>query len=312
MNPKFADDRLSAYVDGTLSAAEAAELRREIDRSSELAALVTELRQVRSEVQSLPRVKAPEGFAARVMAKVAEAQREAAVVVPASSQKQGNNWASFAWGAVAASLVLVALSFVLPRGSNEVAINNVPNPAISPPPGKTKQTRAFDLVNLGEAMAHATTNEEMYVARLTVRNSALLQGTLERSLTTNGVTVAGSLENETALSTAAKAYSLTSEEPRAVREVLYLVGTDQQVRDALKSLTNQPMDVANLQDKVLAVPAGNLLADATEVTSQAQGMAVRIGQKQLYKSLGKEIGEGEGNADPNASSDVLIVIRIVK
>lgn len=315
MNPKFTDDRLSAFVDGTLSTTEAAELRRELERSPELATLVAELRQVRSEVQSLPRLRAPEGFAARVMAKIAAAQQETEPVSPLSppTKLKLNHWSSFALGAVAASLVLVLLSYVLPRGGDDLAGNKVREtiiPTINTPP----QPRTIDLLNLNAALSQATAKNEMFVARLTVRNSALMQGSLEQSLTKNNVTVTGSLENETALKTAAQAYkkSVADEEPRVVREVLYLVGTDVQVRDALKSLAEQPMDVANLQDKVLGIPAEQLLAEAPAVVSQNRGLAVRVGQKQLFKALDKQVGEGEGEADPNSSSDVLVVIRIVK
>jgi negative regulator of sigma E activity len=72
MDPFFVRNRLSAYLDGDLEEAEAAEVSAAIARDPALQAEYEALRKTVQLLSTAGRIPAPEGFEARVMAKVAE------------------------------------------------------------------------------------------------------------------------------------------------------------------------------------------------------------------------------------------------
>jgi hypothetical protein len=328
MNPTFTDDRISAFLDGALPPHDAEEMRRHIQASPELATLVDELRTLRGEVQALPRMKAPADFTARIMAAVQAADRDRATthpVTPARVPSRSSNWQSFVLGAVAASLVAFIVSYLLPSGRNLVVDkperkqpetllpDNGDNKSNAQVPSGQRTLELADLRTLLDKEQAA--GENMYLARLSVKNSAINQHKLDAVLTQEGVQLREAEEAAAAVATAAHAFDRVAhggQSAQKVREVLYLEGTEAQVRAALNSLGSQPMDVAHWQTQVVAVPVQELAKSDDQPTASGHGSAVRIGRRQVMLELGRDIGEGEGTADPNASSDVLVVIRVVK
>lgn len=67
MSVEFSDERISAYLDGELTAAERAEVDALLASNPELRQLVDELRALRSSLQNLPRATLGGGFSDRVM-----------------------------------------------------------------------------------------------------------------------------------------------------------------------------------------------------------------------------------------------------
>ena len=64
---RIPDELLSAYLDGELSPAEQEQIDQALANDHGLQALLTELRQVRADLQLLPRHKLPPSFSDRVL-----------------------------------------------------------------------------------------------------------------------------------------------------------------------------------------------------------------------------------------------------
>lgn len=123
-------DQFSAYVDGELSAQEAARVEAAVEADPALAAALHELRATRELVRGLPRASAPEGFSRRV---ISRAERMHLLGAPATA----GPYRSFRWiTAAAAAVVLLAAglgAFLL--------INAARAPDGETAPGKADQTR---------------------------------------------------------------------------------------------------------------------------------------------------------------------------
>ena len=81
MDPFFAKNRLSAYIDGVLPEREASEVAEAIERDAELQAEYTALRAAVRALRQHGPVSAPEGFKARVMAAVEREPSQSGLVV---------------------------------------------------------------------------------------------------------------------------------------------------------------------------------------------------------------------------------------
>ncbi len=73
MTDPSSDERLSAYLDGELSAAEQAQLERQLADSAELRQLLDDLRALRGGMESLPKYKLDDDFASRVLRRAEQA-----------------------------------------------------------------------------------------------------------------------------------------------------------------------------------------------------------------------------------------------
>lgn len=130
MGPLDQDERISAYLDGELPAAERARFEEELSRSGDLRQLVEELRAVRESMQALPQHRLEHDFAERVLRRAerlmltgqpiraaADPQPVAtARVVPAPqrepvsshmSRRHFQSWRPWAWSALALCVATV-------------------------------------------------------------------------------------------------------------------------------------------------------------------------------------------------------------
>ncbi len=335
MNPKFADDRISAYLDGKLEAAEAAEIRQELSRNHELRCLVDELRQARGELQALPRMRTAGGFADRVMARIADVQHDQlaagrdskADITPRRDnhspvtvkQRQLGVLQAFAMGVTAASvLALAGWAFFL-RGSDGTGPAVVQSPIDVPSAHANNDNqpaelgdRKLTLAQFAETLQSKNSQGQVYLMRVTVSNNVLLQGKLDEQLVRHGLTVHGSLNNRPAMRSATAAIEkiepITLATTRLpVDEVYVLDGTAEQLAAALPVWTEQPSDVAHASDEVLAVDPREKIGSPMP---ELDHVAVRIGRKQLYREMGIDVAQGESNATPEGTSEVLVVLRV--
>lgn len=329
MNAKFADDRLTAYLDDKLSAEEAAEIRLEASRDHELRCLLDDLRQARGELQALPRLRVSAGFADRVMAQIAQTEmvppaNPAAPVTPAAQAvpQPAGSWKSFVGGVTVASLVGFVVWFGFLRNDNGPVVDPVvaqgnggvqplvgsPSPEVVPPASEYKLT----LTELQTELLEPKAAGQIYLLRVTVSNKLLLRGEFDNQLKDHGLVVRGSLSDRDTLRAATAAIEklepITSKTTRLpVDEVIILDGTAEQLAAALPVWTAQPADVAWAADEVLAIssPEKNLTIEPA-----AEQIAVRVGRKQLYREFGIDQAMGESSPKPEGSSEVLVVFRV--
>jgi len=336
MNPKFADDRLSAYLDGTLSTQESAEIRQELARNHELRSLVDELRHARGELQALPRVRASAGFADRVMAAVSEAKMQPVGPIPAQvgevevrhdlqeetlvsrpTRGRNNTWQAFLLGVTAASLVGFAAWGIFLRNPDPTTVvsNPTDNNANGSEPEKLPATPAGDrtitVAQLAEALKNPNSQGQTYLLRVRVANNVLLQGELDKQLEAHGLAIHGSLNNRPALKSAEAAVEklapVTAEMQRLpVDEVVVMDGSAEQLAAALPVWTEQSSDVASVKDEVIAVDPAEKIG---KPNPELNNVAVRIARKQLYRAFDKPFAVGE-SPDPEGTSEVLVVIRV--
>ena len=93
--PLDADDpRLSEWIDGRLSAAEAVEVERAVLGSPALARLVDDLRAIKEAARQVPTASPPAGFADRVMEAVLSGGRAAAATDAAADRAVVQEWRS--------------------------------------------------------------------------------------------------------------------------------------------------------------------------------------------------------------------------
>jgi len=333
MNPKFADDRLSAYLDGTLSMEESAEIRQELSRNHELRSLVDELRQARGELQALPRVRASAGFADRVMAAVSEAKMQPVGPIPAHvgevevrhdlqeevlvsrpTRGRNNTWQAFLLGVTAASLVGFAAWGIFLRDPNPTVVVNPPDKPVNAadqtlnPPAPAGD-RTITVAQLAEALKGPHSQGQTYLLRVRVSNNALLKGEIDAQLQQAGLAIHGSMSNRLALKSAEAAVEklapVTPEmQGLPVDEVVVMDGTAEQLATALPVWTEQSAGIATVNDEVIAVDPKEQIGKANP---NLNNVAVRIPRKQLYKAFDKSAPVGE---TPEGTSEVLVVIRV--
>jgi negative regulator of sigma E activity len=331
MNPKFADDRLSAYLDGTLSTEESTEIRQELARDHELRSLVDELRQARGELQSLPRVRASVNFADRVMAAVGEATMQPVGPIPAHvgevevrhdlreetlvtrpTQGRNNTWQAFLMGVTAASLVGFAAWAVFLRDSNPTVVvnpqNNAANaadPKVNPP--APIGDRTITVAQLAEALKNPNSQGQTYLLRVRVSNNVLLKGEIDEQLKQAGLAIHGSMNNRPAIKSAEAAVEklgpVTAEMVTLpVDEVVVMDGSAEQLAAALRVWTEQS---ASSVEEVIAVDPAEKIGNPSP---DLNNVAVRITRKPLYRAFEKSappVGE-----NPEDTSDVLVLIRV--
>lgn len=102
--------QLSALIDGELAPDEAAFLMRRLEHDEDLAGCFERWQLVGAVLRGQGGVRMPEGFSARVMARV----KDEAVPMRAARPRR---WVQWGGGAIAASVALVALLLVRPAGS---------------------------------------------------------------------------------------------------------------------------------------------------------------------------------------------------
>jgi negative regulator of sigma E activity len=142
MDPFFAKNRLSAYIDGVLPEREASEVAEAIERDAELQAEYTALRAAVSALRQHGPVSAPEGFKARVMAAVEREPSQTGLVV---QLRRVFTRVPVEAAAVAAAALLVVFATAtrlqsppaapLPEPDRRVAAADVPAPEAEPAPG---------------------------------------------------------------------------------------------------------------------------------------------------------------------------------
>lgn len=177
MTDRRQDDRLSALLDGELSATETAELQTELAADADLRAALAELSDLRNDLASLPRVKLSDDFSARVVrAAVAaqQAQQASGVVAPARRPARLAAWSAGLLASAALVLVVLSWSGLIP-GFSPAAPNQPIAEGPAAPPAAVAALRS-QLPGEGEAL----------VIRLEADDPRLMQR-LSQSLAQRGV-----------------------------------------------------------------------------------------------------------------------------
>jgi len=158
MSDHFSDERLSAYLDGELTADEVASVEEHLRDNPESRRLVDELRALRDAMQSLPKHELDNDFSTRVLRKaeremladptVETPLAESPIAQPVAADRprdmpHDNPWRRFAWPALVVAVAAMLLLMVkLTPESGSVAVAPKPLPTSPSPSGDVVEANA--------------------------------------------------------------------------------------------------------------------------------------------------------------------------
>lgn len=351
MSAELHDERISAYLDGELSAGEHAEVEALLHSSSEYRQLLTELKLVRESFQSLPRYSLGADFSSRVIAsaKRTKAERNGKAIVSVAAPtspsaptitytqsvgrqtillRRGFFGALGTIAAIAASIALVvALSG--PKNPEEdgkiaEAGENLPekvNSAQTQPPES----------EFRRLLASASQSQEAVVVRVRLSRQAIAKGTLGNALRAEGIEVTPPNVDNPAAQEASRGYralaksqSTGSGSKQGPGEVFFVEAEAARVEQALARLNIHFAPealIASTSTSRLSIrsPEGEADRDgnpsvAKELKVPAAGYAQHLPPRSFVlppAATSAPTSKAAGNAATKKPARVLILVEIV-
>ncbi len=270
MNQDLKDERISAFLDGELSAAERKEVEALLHASAPHRQLVSELKLLRQDLQSLPRFSLGEDFAARVLAQTKKAgeQHSAAAghvtvvhnekpvpVVP----RHKMNWLVVGGGCAATAACVLALVTFFPDIQPGV------KPAVGNLPTETNPAAASDFSRL---LASASQQGEAVVVRVLLTKDQIRGKALDQALASQGIVLAeADVENPAAFEAGKHYQDLAKAAPAATQtgagDVLFVDADPAQVEKALLALGGSKSNTSFSPEALVASTATGLKSAPT-------------------------------------------------
>jgi Putative zinc-finger len=262
MSRELDDERISAYLDGELSAGERAEVEELLRTSSSQRQFLAELTSLRESLQSLPRSTLGNEFAPRVTLAAQRAARESAADARPQTARSGRNWLLVVAGgiAVAAASVALLVNSWSSRPGNIVQVEpketqreTVQEPVLDEP-----APSAFVRV-----ISRAADNEAA-VVRVKLTKAAIRGKLLDNALATHGIQMATADVNNEAARLTGLAYkdmlkSQTATPPafrRGAADVVFLEADVVQLEKALLDLKQNAVAQAAFAPESLVASVG--------------------------------------------------------
>lgn len=266
MSRELQDERISAYLDGELSADERAEMDELLKTSSSHQQVLAELTSIRESLQALPHYTLGNDFADRVTAAAQEAGRDARPNrQPAAAETGRRNWLLRVVGGIAVLAASVAIVvYAINSGNDNIAKvqpegtggETVKQPIVEKPiikePAVSEFVRALS----------STQDNEAVVVRVRLTKDAIRGRLLDEALKAHGIQMATpDVSNEAARQTGLAYKELTKSQVASTgnagaADVLFLEANAEQLEKALNDLEKNPVAKADFAPESLVASVG--------------------------------------------------------
>ena len=333
---EYTDELLSAYLDGELSPAERAAVESHLAGDPEARQLLDELRVLASDVRSLPRHKAGEGFSERVVRAALAAQpvADGNLVMPASADRTGvaanrRRVPAMIAGALAVAAAVAVAVFVANRpGPGPGGGTLVQIPVTGDPP----ITGAIDPAILEKALAslrQAIPQEgEGLVLRLKIGGGPLSREALDAAFAAAGLgtrkadddtTGAHRFASDYQQKLAEKIAGQPAEATLAATDALFVTAPLDALEKALAALATQPqsaIEISPLLSGKVVLEEGAQGEDAGTGSQKPKHFTQRLAVDQLRLAqnaapLAEIATAASGSLDPTKPIRVLILVEQV-